>query len=304
MRKIVLFSFLIMLSTASFAQNWYPAGATWTFNWQEYTMHGYVKYSVGNDTVINDTAAKLINIKQVRSIGSESDLEPLIVHESNSRVYHWTGERFKLMYDFNLNAGDTLKTEVLYINYCDSVSPVIIDSVSLVNINGIDLKVQYITYTPYNWEYFVEARSERIVERIGSEMNFIYTPKCDFGDYFHYYGLRCYNDDDVSYRNEWWDYWHHNVECDSVINADVQEVTDNKFTVYPNPADDFVTISDDGQYGGDFCAELYNSLGEKLYITTAECSATFNMENYPAGLYVIKVYKKEFDIYTFKVIKN
>ncbi|MBR4583701.1 MAG: hypothetical protein IKO34_07835, partial [Bacteroidales bacterium] len=91
MRKIVLFSFLIMLSTASFAQNWYPAGATWTFNWQEYTMHGYVKYSVGNDTVINDTAAKLINIKQVRSIGSESDLEPLIVHESNSRVYHWTG---------------------------------------------------------------------------------------------------------------------------------------------------------------------------------------------------------------------
>lgn len=89
-----------------------------------------------------------------------------------------------------------------------------------------------------------------------------------------------------------------------MINADVQEVTDNKFTVYPNPADDFVTISDDGQYGGDFCAELYNSLGEKLYVTTAECSATFNMENYPAGLYVIKVYKKESDIYTFKVIKN
>ena len=53
-----------------------------------------------------------------------------------------------------------------------------------------------------------------------------------------------------------------------------------------------------------FCAELYNSLGEKLYITTAECSATFNMENYPAGLYVIKVYKKGSDIYTFKVIKN
>ena len=304
MKKIVFISFLIMFSTASFAQNWYPVGATWTFNWQEYTMHGYVKYSVGNDTVINDTAAKLINIKQVRSIGSESDLEPLIVHESNSRVYHWTGERFKLMYDFNLNAGDTLKTEVLYMNYCDSVSPVIIDSVSSLNINGIDLKVQYITYTPYNWEYLVEARSERIVERIGSERNFIYTPKCEYGDLFAYMGLRCYNDNDISYRNEWWDYWHHNVECDSVINAHVHEVSDIKFAVYPNPADDFVTISDDGQYGGTFCAELYNSLGEKLYITTAECSAMFNMENYPAGLYVIKVYKKESDIYTFKVIKN
>lgn len=304
MRKIVLISFLIMLCTVSFAQNWYPDGATWTFNWQEYTMHGYVKYSVGNDTVINDTAAKLINIKQVRSIGSESDLEPLIVHESNSRVYHWTGEKFKLMYDFNLNAGDTLKTEVRHADWCDSVSPVIIDSVSSVNINGINLKVQYITYTPYNWEYLVEARTERIVERVGSERYFIYSPNCEFGCSFANTDLRCYNDDDISYRNEWWDTHYSDVECDSVINAQIQEVPNNKFTVYPNPTDDFVTISDDGQHDGTFCAELYNSLGEKLYIATAECSATFNMENYPAGLYVIKVYKKESDIYTFNVIKN
>lgn len=307
MRKIVLISFLIMLCVASFAQNWYPDGATWTFDNQylvSYPAHGYVKYSVGNDTVINDTMAKLININAVAYNGNESVENPLIVHESNSRVYHWTGEKFKLMYDFNLNAGDTLKNEVRHADWCDSVSPVIIDSVSSVNINGINLKVQYITYTPYNWEYLVEARTERIVERVGSERYFIYSPNCEFGCSFANTDLRCYNDNDISYRNEWWDYFHHDVECDSVINAHVQEIPNIKFTVYPNPTDDFVTISDDGQYGGVFCAEQYNSLGEKLYVTTAECSATFNMENYPAGLYVIKVYKKESDIYTFKVIKN
>jgi len=307
MKKIVLVSLLIMLCGASFAQNWYPAGATWTFDDQylvSYSAHGYVKYSVGNDTVINDTVAKLININAVAYNGNESVGDPLIVHESNSRVYYWTGERFKLMYDFNLNAGDTLKTEVLYIDYCDSVSPVIIDSVSLVNINGINLKVQYISYTPYNWEFLVETRSERIVERIGSERNFIYTPKCEYGDHFAYTGLRCYNDNDISYKNEWWDTHYSDVECDSVINAHVQEVPDNMFTVYPNPTDDFVTISDDGQNGEAFCAELYNSLGEKLYITTAECSVSFNMEIYPAGLYIIKVYKKESDICTFKVVKK
>lgn len=307
MKKIVFISFLIMLSTASFAQNWYPAGATWTFDDQylvSYSAHGYVKYSVGNDTIINDTVAKLININAVAYNGNESVGNPLIVHESNSRVYHWTGERFKLMYDFNLNAGDTLKTEILYADFCDSVSPIIIDSVSSVNINGINLKVQYITYTPYNWEFYVEARTERIVERVGSERYFIYSPNCDFSCFSGHTDLRCYNDEDISYRNEWWDYFFHDVECDSVINADVQEVLDNKFTIFPNPADDFVTISDDGQYGRTFYAELYNSLGEKLYATTAECSASFNMENYPAGLYVIKVYKKEADIYTFKVIKN
>lgn len=309
MKKAALISFLIMLYVASFAQNWYPDGATWTFNDDQYLMtsypaHGYVKYSVGNDTVINDTVSKLININKVAYNGNESVCNPLIVHESNSRVYHWTGERFKLMYDFNLNAGDTLKTEILYADFCDSVSPVIIDSVSSVNINGINLKVQYISYTPYNWEYFVDARTERIVERVGSERYFIYSPNCEFGDHFAYTGLRCYNDNDISYRNEWWDYFYHDVECDSVINANIQEASTIKFTVYPNPADDFVIISDDGQYGGAFCAELYNSLGEKLYRATAECSASFSMENYPAGLYVIKVYMKKSDIYTFKIIKN
>ena len=180
---------------------------------------------MGNDTVINDTVAKLININKVAYNGNESVGNPLIVYESNLRVYHWTGERFMLMYDFNLNAGDTLKTEIQYINLCDSVSPVIIDSVSSVNINGINLKVQYITYTPYSEEMGVnEPRTERIVERVGSESNFIYAPNCVFGCSFEYTGLRCYNDDDISYRNEWWDRFFRDVECDSVINANIQEV--------------------------------------------------------------------------------
>ena len=307
MKKIVLIIFILMLCVVSFAQNWYPAGATWTFDNQylvSYPAHGYVKYSVGNDTVINDTVAKIININAVAYNGNESIGDPLIVHESNSRVYHWTGEKFKLMYDFNLNAGDTLKTEVRHADWCDSVSPVIIDSVSSVNINGINLKVQYITYTPYDWEYYIEARTERIVERVGSERYFIYSPNCEFGCSFANTDLRCYNDNDISYRNEWWDTHYSDVECDSVINAHVQEVPDIKFAVYPNPTDDFVIISANDQYGGTFCAELYNSLGEKLYITTAESFTSFNMENYPAGLYVIKVYKNDSDIYTFKVIKN
>ena len=307
MKRIFLISFFIMLSVASFAQNWYPAGATWTFNLQyltSYPAHGYVKYSVGNDTVINDTIAKLININTVTYNGNESAGNSLIVHESNSRIYHWTGDRFKLMYDFNLNDGDTLKTEILYCEFYDSVTPIIVDSVSSLNINGINLKVQYITYTVYSEEIGNEPITERIVERVGSEMDFIYEPKCGFSEHFEYTGLRCYNDNEISYKNEWWGTHYSDVECDSVINVHVQEVTDNKFAVYPNPADDFVIISDDGQYGEAFCAELYNSLGEKLYTTTTECSASFNMENYPAGLYVIKVYTKGSDICTFKVVKK
>ena len=290
MKKTVLISFLIMLCVASFAQNWYPAGATWTFDLQylvSYPAHGYVKYSVGNDTVINDTVAKLININTVAYNGNESVANPLIVHESNSRVYHWTGERFKLMYDFNLNAGDTLKTEILYADFCDSVSPVIIDSVSSVNINGINLKVQYITYTPYNWEYFVDARTERIVERVGSEIEFIYEPYCGFGEHFEYTGLRCYNDNDISYRNEWWDYFFHDVECDSVINANIQEVPNDIFAIYPNPSSGKFNISTEGNEGR---ADIYDSLGRKVTsIESLGDGDEIDLSGYGKGVFLVVV---------------
>lgn len=254
-----------------------------------YSNQGYVKYSVGNDTVINDTVAKLININKVAYNGNESVGNPLIVYESNLRVYHWTGERFMLMYDFNLNAGDTLKTEIQYINLCDSVSPVIIDSVSSVNINGINLKVQYITYTPYSEEMGVnEPRTERIVERVGSESNFIYAPNCVFGCSFEYTGLRCYNDDDISYRNEWWDRFYHDVECDSVINANIQEVPNNIFAIYPNPSSGKFNISTEGNEGR---ADIYDSLGRKVTsIENIIDGAEIDLSGHGKGIFMVVFY--------------
>ena len=293
MKKVVLISFLIMFYVASFAQNWYPAGATWTFNWQElhtYSAHGYLKYTVQDEvSVINDTVAKLITIDYNRYDGTHLEGEIVFVHESNSRVYYWNGERFMLMYDFNLNTGDTLKTEIQYINLCDSVSPVIIDSVSSVNINGINLKVQYITYTPYSEEMGVnEPRTERIVERVGSESNFIYAPNCVFGCSFEYTGLRCYNDDDISYRNEWWDRFYHDVECDSVINANIQEVPNNIFAIYPNPSSGKFNISTEGNEGR---ADIYDSLGRKVTsIENIIDGAEIDLSGHGKGIFMVVFY--------------
>ena len=217
MKKIVLVSFLIMLSTFSFAQNWFRDGATWTFDKQElYTFpaHGYEKYTVIGDTVINDTIAKLINKEIVLYDGQEySGFQ--IVHESNSRVYYWDGERFMLMYDLSLNVGDTLDFYTLDC-YCDSVSPFIVNSVYIENIDGVDLKVQEFSCTMYGifGDDINEIYSDRIIERIGSEKQFIYYPECP-ADEFAYTGLRCYNDDEVSYRSYMWNRY----ECDERIDG-------------------------------------------------------------------------------------
>ena len=119
------------------------------------------------------------------------------------------------MYDLILNVGDTL--DIYSFNYdselYDSVSPFVVDSVYIENINGVDLKVQEFSCTMYGlYGENNEIYSEKIIERIGSEKSFFYHPECP-GDVFVYTGLRCYNDDEVSYRSYMWNHY----ECDERI---------------------------------------------------------------------------------------
>lgn len=220
MKKIALISLFVVLSTVLFAQNWFRDGATWTFDDQQeftYQAHGYDKYTVVGDTVINDTTAKQILHKTVSYMGTEygGNVPSIIVHESNSRVYYWDGTKFVQMYDLSLNVGDTL--DIYSLNYdselYDSVSPFVVDSVYIENINGVDLKVQEFSCTMYGlYGENNEIYSEKIIERIGSEKSFFYHPECP-GDVFVYTGLRCYNDDEVSYRSYMWNHY----ECDERI---------------------------------------------------------------------------------------
>ena len=219
MKKIALISLFVVLSTVLFAQNWFRDGATWTFDDQQeftYQAHGYDKYTVVGDTVINDTAAKQILHKSVSYTGTEhgGNIPSIIVHESNSRVYYWNGNKFVKMYDLSLNVGDTLDIYSLNCGEdCDSVSPFVVDSVYIDNINGVDLKVQEFSCTMYGlYGENNEIYCEKIIERIGSEKSFFYHPECP-GDVFVYTGLRCYNDDEVSYRSYMWNHY----ECDERI---------------------------------------------------------------------------------------
>ena len=64
MRKLLLTGIISALFTlCNFGQNWFPVGAEWYFNEQllfDYPAHGYTKYTVDKDTLINSMDAKKI----------------------------------------------------------------------------------------------------------------------------------------------------------------------------------------------------------------------------------------------------
>jgi hypothetical protein len=308
----VLLAFCI-ISMSTKAQNWYPKNTKWTFDSPEllptYMAHGYTEYKVVEDTIINDTTAKLITVDRVSYSGNRFyKKDSLFVHEANSKVYFWNGSRFKLMYDFTLEVGDTLDVGI-DLGSCDSVSAIIVDSISTINLNGHDLQVQYISYTMFAESQYgsTETINEKIIERIGIEEQegLIYTRKCLLDEKFNLTGLRCYSDDDISYKSTWWTNYFYGADCDSLINgitANIHKTESGEFLVYPNPSNDFVTISTKNT--DDFYIELYNSSGIKLSKTDLSKTTIIDLHKYQPGLYLIKIYQNLTEVYAYKIIKK
>ncbi len=246
---LIVWILIIGCAINSKCQVWYNLGAEWHFNNElllEYPAHGYVKYTVEQDTMIESLPAKLI-VRTRHSFvdGSVSKVDTLFVREENEQVYSWNGTTFDLMYDFSLKVGDTLDVEVLQRN-CDSVSPIVVDSITELEIDNTILRVQHLSYS-YMINSQLDTTTKSVIEFIGQIEDFLFEPACGidvngFGNNL----LRCYSDNNISFKSNWWSLSYPNAPCDTAINGAtrIDPIYENyNLSIYPNPFVDNLTIS-------------------------------------------------------------
>lgn len=89
------------------------------------------------------------------------------------------------------------------------------------------------------------------------------------------------------------EYEHSNEVCGY---ADVNEVPENNSTVFPNPADETLSI-----YGEFERCEIYDVIGRKV-VTSNENVVL--VKHWESGVYIVKVFKKDGKIITEKIIKQ
>ena len=294
MKKLLLLLFfaLFCLQSGVYSQNWYQQNARWYFNKQEllpFAAHGFKEYKVKKDTIVDNKTAKLIEVRCFSYDGTETVEAPAIIFEENSKVYYWNDERFKLMYDFSLDVGDTLDIETEYDN-CFYSSAIVVDSIKTVNIEGEDLKVQYLSYTAFYESEYSEKVSYKITEKIGIESQFIFRHYCGLSDNFAYEGLRCYSDNNITYINKWWADHYTNIKCDSLIYDPTSEIIKemkNEICVFPNPVKDILNINFIIKAKG---IEIYNLFGEKIIQYPVHTNfVSIDLSKYSKGVYLIKI---------------
>lgn len=306
MKKLMLLLPIVFSFHLSFAQEneFAPLGAEWYFDEQllvPYVNHGYNHYQVIKDTLINGKAAKLIIKQEVYPTGILAGTDSLYTYEEDSKVYFLINHQFELIYDFGAKVGDTIKFSSAFYP-CDSVAPVVVDSIEIITVNGVSLKRQFLSNELVQSGYENEKIIDVVTEKLGHNRGIFYYPHCEPIDYFVEPFLRCYQDSLISYVEEYWNYLYPGSPCDTTIFLGIKnERTDGQVKIFPNPVKSSVTIEGLNHIS---CFEVLDTRGQKLLSTTGVNLNCLDVSCLPAGLYVLKIITSRSESYSSLFIKN
>lgn len=309
--KKLLFVFILGLSMTCYSQEFAPLNAKWHFgNWYLPT-EGPITYSViksASDTIIDDKYCTVIHLYDNNGVDFVTDL---IVHEDQGKVYFYETEEFKLFFDYNLNAGDTLafrvpQNAVLFQSNGGGPEPVLdlvyyalIENKEEIEINGILLyEFQTSAVIPEDADgSFVNWNLDTFTQRIGTSMGLFGRSGVEIlGGYPGFY--RCYEDDEISIHMT------PLTPCDeTTVNIVDIKNTDILFT-YPNPVNDFLKI----RLSKETCNNIYlidsNGKVVKSYSVYGQNELELNLTKFPSGTYFLRAECDENEIIHEKIIKK
>ncbi|HUR31472.1 MAG TPA: T9SS type A sorting domain-containing protein [Saprospiraceae bacterium] len=300
--KPLAFIIFQLLTTLSYSQaNWFPDYARWTYQWGAFGGWGYLTMDVlPTDTLIIDQVYKKILISNYL-MEDENTIDTVITElrfffEEDDKVFVKEGGK-RLLYDFTAHVGDTLD-----FMYFGGISPAffIVDSIGIMEINGVSLKFQDIKFS----DLFDpgEFWTMRVVEKIGSlGTHFLYDNTVIQPFDFPSYQLNCYKDEETGY------YilpFSSPVDCDQIVSAIAPE-TSNHFTIYPNPFQDFITIQSlKKDYDHVIIVDMLGRT-RRLHSDTISDSIELDLRDLSAGIYVICLVNDEGQIlFSEKLMKH
>ncbi|MCB9235179.1 MAG: T9SS type A sorting domain-containing protein [Bacteroidia bacterium] len=303
-----VFSLLLALSMGFihanlFAQGWFPSGAKWHYsteicNTGPNPFCGSYFLEVVGDTFIAGHNARVLEISEQgngSTYWNQGNLE--FLYEDSSRVYRWFGGKYHLLYDFNLQAGDTLhiQDQGEYRGYYDYVHGtqadtldefvIIVDSVVTKMFGSIAVRVQYnhsvanVQDPIHAWSWYFGG----IFEFIGGFEHFLGMPEARVVSNVTYGQLRCYQDSLLYYLNPAF-----SNDCD-LIQA-TETVPEVRFNLFPNPSTGKFVVELGGYAGLMRNVVVRDLLGRKVIDRDfAGPEIHLNGENLMKGLYFVEI---------------
>ncbi len=226
-------------------------------------------------------------------------LDSISICRDGDKVYYLELDSLHLLYDFSLEAGSSYKVRypILFDTTFQNNWPnesihttIFIDSVTIENVNGLDLRKQHIHQDEYGLIFF----GSHALERIGFEywMLPFYSLQAFDGSYIN--GLESYQDDDLMINNI-------SAPC-LLTNYKYLDRDDESIEIFPNPSINEVELHNVSNYEK---LEVFNFDGKMVYHSMlGRTTATkIDISDLPKGMYLLKLEGKD-EVCVRKLLKQ
>ena len=298
MKKLLLLSLFMIAHFISNAQEWAPIGTEWYYThlyWWTPDID-FNHWVSAKDTTINGQHCRIIEKTHFAC-----DLRPYrnFMYGENRRIYFFNErtENFEVLYDFNLEAGDSLKIpnwldESLGFEFEPDTIIYLVDSTSTFAWNDSTYIKQYIShYIPYwgEYEYFTA------IENIGgTNQMFNYSPGICDGEYDG--PLRCYNSPETGLIN------FGTVACDYTPVEKV--IADPKIRVFPNPVTDQLLVNLNSELHVKLEFKIYDYSGKWVHAGVIDgTSNPIDLSRLSSGIYMLRLFDSGIPVNTQKIVK-
>jgi len=278
MKKQILIAALLIVSGFSFGQNLIETNKLWT----TVECIGYCwtwGHEFEGDTVINETTYKKL-WQTTDSTFTNWNYATAMRETPDGKVYQWTEDGEKLLYDFGLEVNNQFNTEI---NGCPIYLEVeSIDSVTLLN-GEKRKKINFV------WE------NESWIEGIGSSYGLLKVgwEQCAFDWHFE---LNCLTENNIlKYDNP-------NFEGCYVITTGIEEKSSGSLQVTPNPFVNKISIESNQNFRMIEIFDLYGKSHFSETLLQGDKSETLDLRRLEKGIYILKI-KIEAQELTKKIIK-
>lgn len=280
---------LLLFPAFSYAQDWAPTGAKWTFS-QKTINPNLITYSTLESRKETFKLGKKCHyIEELnRHNYSSADTVKHYMYSEKNKVYFLKDSLWCLLYDFNAQAGDTFVIGCTP-SYKGGLVKVIVQSVETKNIYGKSRKVfSYLT------NEIVYDFSGTVIEGIG------HTSKMLPGTYdTRLMGpLRCYEESGISlYKVEAF-----KEDCNLIITGNEDQINSVNFKMYPNPITNSMLHlefqAEDNQF------EIIDMLGKVLIKKTCSIHCAVDLSDIPNGPYILKIINEQQGNSSQWIVKN
>ena len=221
--KQLLIIGLILISFKTYSQTGIDSTTTWTYSFSNFGIIEPDSLYINGDTIINGIKWFHLAGDGSCAFANPDSLPYIREEESKWLIYDVNREAESLLYDFNLEVGDSYIVETFGPNFPIDVR---IDSVTTITIDGNPHKVQYCSNPIANMEGFFFAFE--VIEGIGST-GYLF-PQGNICDP-HTGPIRCFTN-----NNEFVDF-DLDRDCDEVyILSNTENLKDERIVeIYPNP---------------------------------------------------------------------